>query len=441
MSVERRASERESAASPSLRAPRSSLFALTILVACAAALAFGLLQLFQLRFEAGDVYPAYSSLRADPLGTMALYESLQKMPGVSVRRDFSASDSLPEEPNTVYLHLAGRPYELEWVSKDLYAEIQGFLGRGGRLVMTMFPQTAPGWAEDEASDKDTNTVKSAKSKDGKSAPEKSPRKMRKERGKVFGVSLTKIWNIHTDFRKLEQEGGAYQPASVFREGDLPLPPDLEWHSGLVFTNLDKAWKVIYSRGTNAVVVERQFGKGSVVMATDSYFASNEALAGERHADLLAWLVGAPRNVVFDEAHLGIVETSGVAMLMRKYRLHGLIGGLVLLAGLFIWKNATSLVPPREAAAEDHSVVAGKESAAGFVNLLRRSIAPRDLLATCFAEWKKSVAQEGRVARSRAQEAEAIYSAEAALPPKDRNAIAAYRRISGALGKQNPITKT
>jgi hypothetical protein len=68
-----------------------------------------------------------------------------------------------------------------------------------------------------------------------------------------------------------------------------------------------------------VVVERQVGRGTIVMASDSYFLSNEALQRDRHADLLAWLVGSGTQVVFDEAHLGIVEKPGVATLMRKYR--------------------------------------------------------------------------------------------------------------------------
>jgi hypothetical protein len=81
--------------------------------------------------------------------------------------------------------------------------------------------------------------------------------------------------------------------------DLPLPPDLDWHSGLVFTNLRSECGVsIYTRGTNAVVIERSFGTGSVVMATDSYFVSNEAMAKDRHADLLAWLVGAKQITWF-----------------------------------------------------------------------------------------------------------------------------------------------
>ena len=64
------------------------------------------MQLFRLRFEAGDVYPAYSSLRTDPLGTMAFYESLQRIAGFSVRRDYSRANRLPEVRDTCYLHLA-----------------------------------------------------------------------------------------------------------------------------------------------------------------------------------------------------------------------------------------------------------------------------------------------------------------------------------------------
>ena len=54
----------------------------------------------------------------------------------------------------------------------------------------------------------------------------------------------------------------------------------------MFTNLDSAWRVIYARGTDAVVIERRFDKGLVVMATNSYFVSNEAMETDRHADLV-----------------------------------------------------------------------------------------------------------------------------------------------------------
>ena len=35
--------------------------------------------LMVLRFESGDVYPVYSSLRSDPLGTRAFYDSLEDL--------------------------------------------------------------------------------------------------------------------------------------------------------------------------------------------------------------------------------------------------------------------------------------------------------------------------------------------------------------------------
>ena len=404
-----------------------------LLLGGAAVFIFGLTELFELRFAGGDVYPAYSSLRADPLGTMAFYESLGKMPGLTVRRDFSESNRLPDEPGTVYLHLAADPYEWRRVPDDLFQEVKAFLARGGRLVITFFPETEkPSSFYDDDEDK-TNAVKAVTGK--KTAMDKPTKKGKNGREDELEVALEDKWGFHPDFEKLEPDGDSYEPVRVVNKTDLPLPAVLDWHSGMIFTNDSSEWRTIYARGTNAVVIERRFGQGSVVMAGDSYFISNEAMAGDRQAGFLAWLVGANRKVVFDEAHLGIVEAPGVAELMRKYRLHGLAAGLLLLAGLFIWKNSTSLVPPA-AEAERGDFVAGKDAASGFVNLLRRSIAPRDLLATCFAEWKKSVAPAGTFSSARRQQAEAIFQAENSRPPGERNAAEAYKKISEALGNRN-----
>src|SRR5579862_6010149 len=84
-----------------------------ILVLAGALFAGGLFELFKLRFEAGDVYPPYSSLRSDPLGASALYESLAKLPGIKVDRDFRMTDELPDGKNTVYVQLAGRREDWE----------------------------------------------------------------------------------------------------------------------------------------------------------------------------------------------------------------------------------------------------------------------------------------------------------------------------------------
>ncbi len=404
---------------------------IVLLLACAAAFAFGVVQLFKLRFEVGDVYPEYSSLRTDPLGAMALYEGLERLPGLSVRRDHSAANQLPEGKNTTYLHLAARTSDWDWLPRETWKEIDAFLLNGGRLAITFFPEkTKPfRFLDDEEEHNSGKSKKRKKSADGKDTQaEKRQKKSKRAAGRMIALdSLKEHWGVELAFAKLQTDDGeAYAPAEVVNRSRLPLPAALDWHSATIFTNLHKSWRTLYARGTNPVVIERRFGSGTVVMATDSYFISNEAMRKDRHADLLAWLVGPNRNVLFDEAHHGIVETSGVATLIRNYRLHGLAAGLILLAGLFIWKNSVSLVPPH-ADEKPQPYVAGKGAGAGFVNLLRRNIPARDVLAACFAEWKKSSAQtRGRPGRW--AKVQAVVDAENALPPRERDPARTYQTI-------------
>jgi hypothetical protein len=220
---------------------------------------------------------------------------------------------------------------------------------------------------------------------------------------------------------------------VLNAGDRLLPPSLDWHSGQIFTNVNPAWRVIYARGSDPVMIERQFGRGSVVFSTDSYFVSNEAMEKDRHADLLAWLVGPNGRVVFDEAHLGIVEKPGIATLVRKYKLHGFVAALLFLAALFIWKNSAPLAPPfvdRDTA----DFVIGKDSASGFVNLLRRNVPYGEVLHVCLAEWRKSRLDK-KFSSARLARAQGVIDAENALPPRERNPVRTYRAICQALNER------
>ncbi len=419
-----------------------------VIVGFFAVFAFGIFQLFQLRFESGDVYPPYSSLRSDPLGAMAFYESIDKLPGVSVQRDFSADNRLPETPATTYLHLAADSYEWERMSEDEFLTIETFVKGGGRLVVTFTPESAESFNFYNRVTSPTNSTPGQKGTTNSSPAgnKNNPIKPKKpivedEDFDFKTVSIHDRWGIGFGAIDLvKDDKDVYQPERVKNRTDLPLPATLDWHSGIVLTNLSKEWQKIYTRGLNAVVAERKFGHGSVVFATDSYFVSNEAMLKDRHADFLAWLVGPAKTIVFDEAHFGVTETSGVAGLMRKYRLYWLIGGLILLAALFIWKNSLSLVPPHEDE-KPREYLVGKEAASGFVNLLRRNISPANLLATCFAEWKKS-ALGAKCPPARIQQAEVVFTAENSLPERERNLFRAYRDISAALNtKRNSNTTT
>jgi len=397
---------------------------IVLILVCAAAFIFGVVRLFKLRYEVGDVYPAYSSLRSDPLGTMAFYESLSELPGISARRDHSSANKLPEGKDTTYLHLAARTLEWNWLPEELWKEIDAFLLSGGRLAITFYPETARPF---QPFSRQTPTG---------NPPAQKQRGKKKARDAAIAMeTLQERWGVEFGYRRLNVgENDSHEPAEVENLSSLSLPEFLSWHSATIFTNLDRTWRTIYARGTNPVVIERRFGKGSVVMTTDSYFLSNEAMLKDRHADLLAWFVGLNRHVIFDEAHHGIMDTSGVATLIRDYRLHGLAAALLVLAALFIWKNSSSLVPPH---ADERlaAYVPGKDAASGFVNLLRRNIPARDVLPVCFAEWTKSLYQGRYYTVTAVSEAQAVMESELQRPELQRDPRTAYRNISRILSSK------
>jgi hypothetical protein len=351
---------------------------------------------------------------------MAFYESLSQLPGLSVRRDHSSSDRLPEGKDTAYLHLAAGTTDWHWQPEALWQEIDAFLLNGGRLAITFRPETSRPFR-----------VLSSTSPPGKPPGQKQGKKQ-KLRGRderpYEADTVQKRWGVEFAYLKLAAgDGDSYEPAKVYNQSGLPLPESLAWHTATVFTNVDQAWRTIYARGTNPVVIERRFGKGSVVLASDSFFLSNQAMWEDRHADLLAWFVGPNGRVVFDEAHHGIMDTSGVATLIRNYRLHGVAAGLLVLAALFIWKNSVSLVPPRPVETSAGHV-AGKHAAAGFVNLLRRNIPARDVLSVCFAEWTKSLYQGRYYTITAVSEAQAVMEAELKRSERQRDPVKAYQTI-------------
>ena len=392
--------------------------AATLVVVLMVAFAAGLFQLFKLRFEAGDVYPPYSSLRSDPLGTMALFESLSRMPGLMLVRDFSSSNRLPPGRRSAYLHLAATRDEWQWAPEELVQEVQAYLLDGGRLVITFLPETSRPFLGPRPPVVPRKPVPK-NPKPGAKPSSDSP--LFKDR-----------WGVEFGFKALPaDENGTYEPERVENRVGPPLPDSLEWHSGMIFTNVNPAWTTIYSRGTNPVVIERKFGPGNVVLMSDSFFLSNEAMVVDRQAELLAWLVGPVRTITFDEAHFGLFETPGVAGLMRRYRLHGLVLAVLLVVGLFIWQNSASFLP-RQGANDVQSDVTGKEAAAGLVNLLRRNIAPKDVLRVCFEEWTNSMARRGAHSIARVDEAQSIFEAETARAKVEQDPVRAYARISQAL---------
>jgi hypothetical protein len=443
---------------------RKPLLSLLFALLLGALFAGGLARLFILRYETGDIYPPYSSLRADPLGTKALAAALAELPGVTVQSNFKSLPKLrPTGPVT--LVYAGVSDQSFWNGPELLA-FDSLVANGTRALFTFLPvETPPTKSEDERSKEQEHKKKEVQTEEEKSR-EKAPiqprsnpqpdkpkgddqqtgkaaegkkgttggkdRKEDDEAGEqtepLIGFdTVGKRWGFSFGYLP-EEKGRAFDRHAALVEPGGRLESDISWHSALCFRDLKPPWKVLYMCGTMPVVIERPYGNGSIVLVADSFLVSNEALRGERYPLLLSRLFSGPSQIVFDEEHNNLRENPGVAYLVRKYRLHGVIAGLLLLAILFVWKNAVRFVPAYEVSPTGLDIVEGKESSEGFINLLRRTIAASAILETCLNEWRKTFAHQPRILAK----AEEIWTQEQARPPRQRDPVAAYRALSRAL---------
>ena len=420
---------------------------LVIAVAALAALfLYGVAQLFVLRYEKGDVYPPYSTLRSDPLGAKGIYEALDRLPELAATRNFGPLPRLrPATPIT--LIYAGVTHRAYWESRELSA-FNALVRGGTRAVFAFAPvENAPVSADDKRADEEARAKKqearkAAKKLKGKKlgaksrdAEKKSPADAKGEEEDdepennpaiSFG-DVAQRWGFAFDYLPADQEYESDREAMLADEKSK-LEPAISWHTALCFKDLKPEWKVLYECDGQPVVIERRLGRGSIVLAADSYFLSNEAMRNERHPQLLAHLFDGPPALVFDEEHLGVRDAPGIASLARKYRLHGVVAGILLIALLFVWKNSARFIPAYRDDACDADIVLGKESSAGFINLLRRTIQPADILSFCLAEWRKSTsvrsADQARVEELAAQ--------EHARPARQRNPVTTYQTIAQAL---------
>ncbi len=300
---------------------RNDRFLAAALAIAACVFLAGIGRLFYLRTEAGDIYPPYSSLRADPLGSRALYESLDSLNGIRAVRNYSPAGGLQSTGAILFL---GNPLN---ISRRDQQDFERLANNGARVIIAFGPASqeqiaSPAWG--------------------------------------FGVGY---------FRRRRYDD----------------------QSRLHFQNLAAEWTVLVKHDGFPVLMERPFGRGSIVLSSDSYRFSNEAMLRDRESAVLSHVIADKREIIFDESHLGTEEEVSVGALGRRYHLQGAFLGSLLVAGLFLWKSTSSFLPPLTET-ENSGAVSGRSTAAGLVNLLKRSVPPAALLSVCSAEWRKTARQ-------------------------------------------------
>ena len=107
------------------------------------ALVWGVEQVVVSPLETGDVYPAFSSLRSDPMGTRALYESLAETPGITVERLYKERTELSGS-NDVMFVLGVDPVSWSGLKAKELEAYEKLVANGGRLVIGFLPVREPG---------------------------------------------------------------------------------------------------------------------------------------------------------------------------------------------------------------------------------------------------------------------------------------------------------
>ncbi len=399
---------------------KGKLFPTLFLLIVTALFVYSVTHLLILRLDKGDVYPRYSSYRSDPLGTKAFYEGLGLLPGIEAVRNVEPLQEVSGlSESTLFLFgLLGTRFSS--IQQESVKALDKAALAGGRIVISFVPMRA---------------LPFPPPKERCETPREDGKKENEEEQELHGkeyVDLTKRWGVETEpFEKVDGEANLNHP-------EKELPPSLAWHSPLIFEPQDPAWHVIYARAGKPVLIERSYGKGSIVLSSDSFFLSNEAMKRRRYPQLLSWLCGTHRKIVFDETHLGLSKSPGIATLLRKYGLAPFFISLIVLALLVIWKQATRFVSVSEEE-ERASVDPGKDAFTGFTNLLRRNISPDRILSACLEEWKRSFTHGRQNLSALLPHIQEIITADRAQPKRNRNPVQLYRKIS-ALGTRRPIFK-
>ncbi len=368
-----------------------------------------------LRFQTGDIYPPYSSLRADPLGTMALYESLKNTGSVNVRRHYESVARLRSGHDLTLFYLGSPAAPFFSGTRRIYGDLDKYLRHltttGGRVVISFNLSKRKSRPNQKAPKGDTS--------------DNHPKQPQAEKKQPDDASIWEpLHNITLKYdHKLEKSAGAHLEPAYLTSG-LPPKSKIPWHSAWYFDVAGSSWQVIYSINKQPVMIEHPFGDGTVILLTDTFLLSNEALRNNRHPRFLAWLMGPNSQAVFDEAHLGMRKKPGVVALARQNRLHWPVGGIILLALLFIWKNAMSLTPPPKEAVEsvllpDGSTLSPHDSTPqdytdGLINLLDRHIGKRQILRIYVDQWLQSLPRNMALTAAQNKRIKAMFGEDGSL---------------------------
>ena len=264
---------------------KNSFFTIVLLFLFAFLFFYGMIELLMMRFRTGDAYPPYSSYRPDPQGTKAFYEALSRLHGINVKRNVESLDNISGGSEATLFLFGLRRSDFSLMRQSCVKRLEDAANRGGRIVITFVP------AEDDSAFFPGGEKGNEAQEDDE--PKTQNKEEKKERHDEEFVDLARRWAVAIEW------AARTKGEAVLTAPEKELPVSVVWPGRLTFNPGDDAWRILYSRGGHPVIMERSYGKGRIVLSSESFFLSNEAMKDKRYPHLLSWLCGDRPTIIFD----------------------------------------------------------------------------------------------------------------------------------------------
>jgi Domain of unknown function (DUF4350) len=373
---------------------------LILLVLVVGIFIWALFELFSLRFERGDTYAPYSSYRAAPTGCKVLYESLNSMKGLQVKRLLRPIDEIEDVSKTVML--ITNVSEINHLSAP---GLESYVQRGGNVLIFCAPLEM-NRAKYLGSERTRSTPVKLESEPEKDIIDKS-KKAKKESAKDDETCKCDGGKGDKDDKICKSTGGLSKLLDKIMlikrkyPHQMPIPaqaneqlkalslPEINIYSHAYLELDGTSWEELYRAREKTMMVKAKYGRGTVIVSAASYFISNEAMLKEPPVELYAWLIGNRPGVIFNELVHGQGNTHNIAWLAGKYRLGLLLFNLLLVVVLYVWRSFFSSANIQQEKYKSRELQIS--STVGLEKLLRKNISLNMCLPTCLDEWRKQKA--------------------------------------------------
>jgi hypothetical protein len=312
------------------------------------------------------------------------------MSGFNVRRHLRPVNEI-EKPENSTLVIAGATSDSYIISNK---ELFDFVLKGGRLIVVFSPNAKSFYFTEKKKQKEKEKKETAKDNSKQKAlkckKEKPECSIQSEEDKISLMRLKKAWGFELEKNRhgfIIETNVSPHEVSMKEHGFSEMP----FYSPLNLELLHEDWVEHYSYKGKVVMAERRYGKGSVLLSVACYFISNESLREGPQLNLLRHAFMERENIFFDETHHGLKEKRNIVWLGKKYKLALFVLNLILLAAFLIWKSLFS-ISGYDTAEElgEGKIKSTFNNTSGLVNLLKRGVNSKGLVAACFKEWEKTI---------------------------------------------------